>query len=148
MQFSFMGFSQDAGVRVFTFVGTTTGDRTRTGFSVSADMALSRRYGIHVQELPLLCLRLLERRGEGEQQCAFIFTEEDMLLHASNRAEEREAAQRKKSTRRPPVNQVGTGWRVPQQQQLELKGCPGSAGAQKTGSTEETLCIHQETTKR
>jgi hypothetical protein len=107
MQFSFTGFSQDAGFRVFAFVGTT-GDRMHTDFSVRADLALSRRYGIRVQELPLLCLGLLERH-EGEQECALIFAEENMLLHANNLAAEREAAQKKRFKPRPPVTQAGTG---------------------------------------
>ena len=68
MQFNLIGFSQDAGFRVFAFEGTAAG-RVRTEYTVRADLALIRKYGIRVQELPLLCRRFLERAGEGEQKC-------------------------------------------------------------------------------
>lgn len=79
MQFSLIGFSQDTGFRVFAFQGTAA-DRTRTEYTVRADLALTRKYGIRVQELPLLCRGLLERAGEGEQKCTATFTEEEMRL--------------------------------------------------------------------
>jgi hypothetical protein len=77
MQFSLIGFSQDTGFRVFAFQGTAA-DRTRSEYTVRADLALTRKYGIRVQELPLLCRGLLERAGEGEQTCTATFTEEEM----------------------------------------------------------------------
>jgi hypothetical protein len=54
MQFVLTGFTQDLGCRVFAFDGIAV-DRIRTAFTVRADMALIRRYGIQIQELPLLC---------------------------------------------------------------------------------------------
>jgi hypothetical protein len=39
---------------------------TRTHFVVRADLELMRKYEIRVQELPLLCRRLLERRDQEE----------------------------------------------------------------------------------
>lgn len=114
MQFVLTGFTPDTGFRVFAFQGVGA-DRTRTEFTVRADLDLSRRYGIRVQELPLLCRGLLERRDEGEQEHTLTFTEEEMLLHAKSCAAERDAAQKKRSMRRPPPpSQVGTGWRAPQ----------------------------------
>ena len=113
MQFVLTGFTQDIGFRVFAFDGIA-GDRTRTPFTVRTDLALSRRYGIRMQELPLLCLGLLERRDEGEQTHTMTFTEEGMRLHADHCAAERDAAAKRKSTRKVPSNQAGSGWRVPQ----------------------------------
>lgn len=37
-------------------------DHVRTSFTVRADLALSRRFGIQLQELPLMCMGILERR--------------------------------------------------------------------------------------
>ena len=111
MQFVLTGFTQDTGFRVFAFEGIA-GDRTRTAFTVRTDLALIRRYGIRVQELPLLCRGLLEHRGEGEQERTITFTEEGMRLHADNCAAERSAAQKRKSAHRPPIKPTGTGWRV------------------------------------
>jgi hypothetical protein len=143
MQFVLVGFTQDAGFRVFAFEGIGE-DRMRTKFTVRADLALIRGYEIRVQELPLLCRGLLERvtqitsevTGEepatresaspgsalrepapqesASQKNTWIFTEEEMRLHASGCAEARDAAQRKKSMRRFGLNQPGAGSRSPQ----------------------------------
>lgn len=81
MQYLLTGFTQDAGVRVFAFEGVTA-DRVRTVYSVKADLALARKYGIRMQELPLLCRAVLERRGEDDEGRDFAFTEGDMTLHS------------------------------------------------------------------
>src|SRR5260370_18837794 len=107
MQFILTGFTQDTNVRVFAFAGIA-GDRTRSTYTVRTDLALIRRYGIRVQELPLLCRGLLERHDEGGQERTLTFTEEEMRRHASCAAE-RDAAHRRKSTRKPPTNHIGTG---------------------------------------
>lgn len=102
MQFSLIGFSQDTGFRVFAFEGTAA-DRTRTAYTVRADLALTRKYGIRVQELPLLCRGILERVGEGEQQGTATFTEEEMRLYSNNCTEARDAAIRKRKLLRRPL---------------------------------------------
>ena len=61
MQFVLTGFTQDLGFRVFAFEGIGA-DRIRTKFTVKAELALIRNYGIRIQELPLLCRGLLDRR--------------------------------------------------------------------------------------
>src|SRR5712691_10954569 len=85
MQFMLTGFTQETGFRVFAFEGVTA-DRVRTSFTVRADLALIRRYGIQMQELPLLCRSLLERRDESAGTHLFTFTEEEMRVHATERA--------------------------------------------------------------
>jgi hypothetical protein len=115
VQFSLMGFTQDTGFRVFAFEGIAA-DRTKLEYTVRADLALSRQYGIRMQELPLLCRGLLERNVEGEQNFAVTFSEDEMRLHARTCAEARLAAiHKKKPVRRSPTAQIGSGWRVPQQ---------------------------------
>jgi hypothetical protein len=116
MQFILTGFTQDAGFRVFAFEGIAA-DRSRTEFTVRTDLSLVRRYGIQMQDLPLLCRTVLEERsGTGEQQ-TYTFGEDRMRLHASNRAAALSAAQEKKLKRRlPPAGQYGSGWRTQQQQ--------------------------------
>ena len=64
MQFILTGFTQDLAFRVFAFERMGL-DRIRTKFVVKADLALVRRYGIQVQELPLLCRTLLDRSDDG-----------------------------------------------------------------------------------
>lgn len=114
VQFIITGFTPDMGFRVFAFQRIEA-DRTRTEFTVRTDLSLIRRYGIRMQELPLLCRELLERRDEGEQERTLTFTEEEMRVHAEDRAVERAAAQRRKSMRRPVPHHVGVGWQAPQQ---------------------------------
>jgi hypothetical protein len=114
MQFILTGFKQDLGCRVFAFEGVAA-DRIRTAFTVRADMALIRKYGIQIQELPLLCRSLLERRDETSAVLAFIFSEEEMRTWATARAAAKdEAAHRRKPPRRPSPEGLGAAWRAPQ----------------------------------
>ena len=113
MQFILLGFRPDMGFRVFLFEGIAN-DRTRTVFRIRADLALARKHGIRVQELPLLCREYLEGREEGEEKHAFTFSEADMCLHENTlQAAKDAAAQRKKPPRRPPTTNLGAGWRTP-----------------------------------
>jgi hypothetical protein len=113
MQFVLTGFTQDMAFRVFAFEGVGA-DRIRTRYTVRADLGLVRRYGIPVQELPLLCRALLDKSSEAEQKRALTFTEDEMDVYARNCAEAREAAARKKPPRRPLATNVGAAWRAPQ----------------------------------
>jgi len=91
MQFVLTGFKQEREFRVFAFEGIAA-DRVRIAFTVRADLDLSRRYGIRLQELPLICREVLEQREEGEQIHALTFTEDAMRIHASDRAARATAA--------------------------------------------------------
>jgi hypothetical protein len=113
LRYILTGFTQNTGIRVFTFEGIAT-DQTRTGFVVEIDLAMTRRYGIRLQELPLICRELLERHDEGEQARTFIFTEAEMILHASSCEAEREVRQRTNSMRKAYGKQAGSAWRTPQ----------------------------------
>lgn len=75
------GFTQNTGFRVFAFEGVT-GDWVRTTYSVTADLAMARKYGIQMQELPLLCRGVLDRRSENDERRAFTFSESDMTTYA------------------------------------------------------------------
>jgi hypothetical protein len=113
MQFVLLGFSQDVGLRMFAFEGIAA-DRTRKTFRVGVDLELIPRYGIRMQELPLLCRKLLEQRGEIEPIHTLRFTEDEMRVYADTCASAREAAAlKRKPYRKPPSNQNGAGWRVP-----------------------------------
>jgi hypothetical protein len=124
MQFILTGFTQDTGFRVFAFEGVAVG-QIRTVFTVKADLALSRRYGIAMQELPLLCRSLLDRQDETSEndasdklasdKHALTFSEEEMRACADKRAADRAlAALKRKTPRRPIVENVGAAWRGPQ----------------------------------
>ncbi|HUO29353.1 MAG TPA: hypothetical protein VMU80_09060 [Bryobacteraceae bacterium] len=114
MQFTLTGFRQDQGDRVFEFERVTE-DRARTAFTVHADLALARRYGIPMQELPLLCISLLERSAANAETHDLTFTEEDMRTCANERAAAKEeAAKRRKTPRRAAAASFGAAWRTPQ----------------------------------
>jgi hypothetical protein len=119
MQFILTGFTQETGFRVFAFEGVVVG-QIRTVFTVRADLALSRRYGIAMQELPLLCRSLLDRQDEGGEndplaKHALTFSEEEMRAWADKRAADRAlAALKKKAPRRPVAENAGAAWRGPQ----------------------------------
>lgn len=112
MTFTIVGFKDDTGLRVFTFDGIAS-DRSRSTFQISADLSLARRHGIAMQELPLLCREVLERRAENGETRALTFSEADMLLHAGARAAARDhAAARAKGVRRPPAPGASSPWRT------------------------------------
>jgi hypothetical protein len=111
MQFMLTGFTQDMAFRVFAFERMGS-DRVRTKMVVRADLALIRRYGIQMQELPLLCRNLLERSDNDAETHTLTFSEDDMSLHAKDRAIAKEAAaSRRKPPRRTPSENVGAAWR-------------------------------------
>lgn len=113
MQFVLTTFTQDMGFRVFAFEGVDA-DRIRTNYSVRVDLALIRTYGIRMQELPLLCRGLLDRRDAADETRTLTFTEEEMSVYAKDCAAAREAAaQKRKPPRRPPSENNGAAWRVP-----------------------------------
>jgi len=111
-QFILTGFSEVGGSRIFAFEGIGA-DRSRTPYTVGIDLSLIRRYGIRLQDLPLLCRAVLERSDEGEPRRVFTFTEADMCMHADGAAAQKEAAKKNKQPRRPATEHAGAAWRVP-----------------------------------
>jgi len=107
MQFVLTGFTHDTGFRVFAFdrIGE---DRVRTKCTVRTDLALVRTYGIHVQELPLLCRGLLDRSDESEEIKSLTFTEEEMRAWAKARDE---AVTKRKAPHRPSGGHPSAAWR-------------------------------------
>ena len=111
MQYILTGFTHDVGFRVFAFEGIGE-DRVRTAYSVRADLSLVRKYGIPMQELPLLCRTILEKRDGNDTRRTFTYTEAAMCVRADMIAAL--AAQKRKPARRPPSEHVGAAWRGPQ----------------------------------
>jgi hypothetical protein len=99
MQYLLTGFTQDTGVRLFAFDGVAD-HWMRTTYSVKVDLALSRKHGIRMQELPLLCRAVLDQRSASDDRHAFTFTEDDMTIH-SDRVRAALEAKQKKTPRRP-----------------------------------------------
>jgi hypothetical protein len=111
MQFLYMGFSQQANVRIFRFQGVMPRERpTRTAknleFMLSADMALLAQYRIRVQDGPTLCLQILgaaftTEEDHAVQFASYLITHADVSKFASarNALEESKIARRK---HRPP----------------------------------------------
>ena len=112
MQFMLTGFKQDIGFRVFSFEASPAG-LPKVLFSVRADLALARRYGIQMQALPLLCWELLER-NESSPERSFVYSEEEMCRYARVCKEERAAIALKKQSARKTLttSQPGVGWRT------------------------------------
>lgn len=111
MQFILTGFTHDMGFRVFAFdrIGQ---DRVRTKCTVRADLAVTRRYGIPIQELPLLCRYMLDRREDNCEIWELTFSEDEIRVCANERAAARElAASKRKTPYRPPAEAPGAAWR-------------------------------------
>jgi len=115
MQFILTGFTQELGFRVFAFERLGE-DRVRTRCTVKADLVLVRRYGIRLQELPLMCRGLLERGDGGDETPTMTFNEDQMRACADERAAAKAgAAHKRKPPKRPVGENPGAGWRSPQQ---------------------------------
>lgn len=110
MQYTLAGFTHQMGVRTFAFV-CTNDEKQKSEFRVRADLALIQRYGIRVQDLPLLCLGVLERRDEADDRRTFTYTEADMRSYAEARAIRDAEAEKKKVPRKQPPNNAGASWR-------------------------------------
>jgi hypothetical protein len=113
MHFTLLGFTQDTVFRVFSFESMAN-DKTKTAHTIRVDLALSRKHGIRLQELPLLCRSALEQNLKAEGTDVTTFTEGEMVLHATTCAEARAAAVLKRKTPRRPVPSTidtGNGWR-------------------------------------
>ena len=111
MQFVLTGFTHDMGFRVFAFERIEE-DRTRTKCTVRADLVLVRRYGIQIQELPLLCRNLLDRGEAGGESLSLTFTEPEMCACATERAAVRAAAANKRKLQKPAGENPGAAWRT------------------------------------
>lgn len=118
MIFVLTGVVHQSRARRFTFEsGRTAADRAR--IVVDVDLELARKYGIPLQELPLLCLHLLEGRsltegGIGRTPGETLqFAEREMIDYANRRIEANASAERKRRARRTPKsNLVGQAWRT------------------------------------
>lgn len=116
MTFTLAGFAEGGGLRKFVF-RCTRADRSHSTVMVRADVSLARKHEIRLQELPLICVRLLESLGEGELVGPITLTEDHMIgIQKAARA----AAEKRtwKPAPRRPANanpNVGTGWRAARQ---------------------------------
>ena len=108
VEFVLTGFSQENNIRRYTFQALPTGNHkpvpgsTKKEWTVSADLSLMRKHKIPLQELPLLCKRVVEAQAEQTKEEALTFSERDMLGYASNRSAAELAAEVKKRARRMP----------------------------------------------
>jgi hypothetical protein len=94
MVFALMGVTNEGSLRRFAFELAGSGP-PRTTVVVVADMALARKYEIPLQELPLLCVRLLESRTANADSTA-VFSEKEMIEYANRRREAKDLAERKR----------------------------------------------------
>jgi hypothetical protein len=118
VEFVLTGFSQENNIRRYTFQALPAGNSkpvatNKKEWTVSADLSLMRKHKIPLQELPLLCKRLVEAQADQAKEDTLMFTERDMLGYASNRTAAELAAEVKKRARRmPSSSRVGMAWRT------------------------------------
>lgn len=107
MQFTLAGFTHDAEYRAFAF--DSSGEKSqRIRFTVRVDVALSRKHGIRLQELPSMCLAIVQRNGEthdvlmdtSSADRTLNFTEEAMMQHSQECESARAAIVLKRSKSR------------------------------------------------
>ena len=93
MLYRLTGFTNDLGFRVFLFEDIPKDLGRGRNYLVRADLALSRKYRIPLQELPLLCCEILQQRtANDDTQHTFTCTEDDMSTYARDAAGRRTQA--------------------------------------------------------
>ncbi len=105
--FVLSGFSHDVGFRVFEFDCVQDG-KTRTHHTVRADMTLVRKHGIHVQELPLLCRKVLDDCQERDRTGSMVLSEAEMIVCAQREAARHDAAKKRRFWKRPSTEETNT----------------------------------------
>ena len=111
MEFVLTGFRQNRNVRHYSFQAISD-DRTRKDVTVGADLSLMLKHRIPLQELPLLCRRLLQGKSAAPPSEDLMFTEQDMLEYAADRATAAQAsAQKRRAHPVPTPNRTGQAWR-------------------------------------
>jgi hypothetical protein len=109
VNFVFTGFRQDDSVRHYVFQSVT---RPSEKFTVGADLNLVRKHNIPLQELPLLCRRLLEAEDAPRKSPSLVFTEQDMLGYVEKRARVAHDAELKRRKFRVAASpRIGEAWR-------------------------------------
>ena len=98
LQFLLTGFTQSAGIRIYSFDGRV--EARKVGYTVEVELALLPGYGIRIQDLPLMCRELLQQRTQPDEVKAHVFTEQRMRSHAEKITLAREDADRKKKSRK------------------------------------------------
>lgn len=96
-------FHELHGIRYYVYLGQHD-DGLLSEFTVDADVKLLRKHGIALQELPLLCRRLLEKQNPDSCLKAVTFTEDLMKEQADQRAVLKRAAQEKKRAYHRPAH--------------------------------------------
>lgn len=108
MSFTLAGFDEGEGSRRFAFE-RATGNR-RTTVIVRADVSLARKHDIRLQELPLICARLLQSFGSETPAGPITLTEEHMIaIQAAARA----ASEKRHKLPRRPHREPGRVWPSP-----------------------------------
>jgi hypothetical protein len=109
MTYTLTGFKDGDGLRRFSFQ-CLDAERAKSIVIVGADVSLARKYEIRLQELPLICLQLLENVDLAESTEAITLTEDRMI---EIQLAARDAAGKKtRKTQRKPSPAVGQAWRT------------------------------------
>lgn len=109
MTFTLAGFDDGEGSRRFTFQ-CLDAERSKSIVIVRADVSLARQHEIRLQELPLICLQLLESLTDEEVAEPIILTEDRMI---AIQAAARTASEKKvRKAPRKPSPETGQAWRT------------------------------------
>jgi hypothetical protein len=108
--FLLTGFRSEHSLRIYTF-HRVEADRTRTVFTVSADLAIAAKYSIRVQDLPLLCRGVLDGSDAANPPRSALLSEQDMILFRDRKADAQRAAEgKRKLLRKPPSSPNRPAW--------------------------------------
>lgn len=108
MSFTLAGFDECEGLRRFSF--ERIAGNMKTTVVVRADLSLTRKHDIRLQELPLICARLLQGLGTDTPPGPITLTEEHMI---AIQTEARAASEKRRKSPRRPHRGPGRVWPSP-----------------------------------
>ena len=105
MEYVLTGIEHSGNIRLYAFTEVEH-DVRRSGLSVAVDIDVVRKYGIPIQELPLLCRLFLEdQRGTGSES-SLTYDEAEMVKYATRRADAARVAEERKAHRKSAVSNM------------------------------------------
>jgi hypothetical protein len=86
MHYKLLGFTQAGSVRRFWFSRIGPLGVTPVPFTVLADTAVARRYSVPLQELPVLCSRMLNAASDEAVAATLMLSEDEISVYAAEAA--------------------------------------------------------------
>lgn len=101
MEYVLTGVERSGNIRLYGFAEFGS-DFRQTEFSIAVDIDVVRKYGIPLQELPLLCRFFLEEQCAAGLDRNLTYDEAEMIKYTTRRADAARGTEQRKTHRKSP----------------------------------------------